>query len=217
MISSSKSAEFAKFHGFFDKAGTERLSGLDENYFETMSEADRQEAWDFLLPKFARSSDAISGLYLLDPVGAVALFKAEIAPPILPTPYPSLRRTRESNRLLMLKLIIKVYPDPVYIDAMTAFANSEFDEIRGEFAQSLLISPITRGAVDALKRMIFTEVETIPLSSAITKLMVIHGMDFDRRDPVYKSIFVALMSDNPDNKLAAMARLEQRQVPDYLD
>lgn len=217
MIGSLKSEALAKFYEFFDKAGTERIKGLDESYFETMSEADRREAWDFLEPEFVRSSDAISGLYLLDRARAVALFRAEIDVPVSAASYPALRRNLESNKLLMLRYINKFKPDAVYIDAMTVFADSEFDEIRGEFAQSLPVSPVTRGAVRALKRMIFTEIESIPLTSAITKLMVMHGMDFDRRDPVYKSIFVGLMSDNPNNKIACMAQLEQRLTPDYLD
>lgn len=215
MINPVKSGSLAKFYAFFDKTGTERLSGLDPGYFDGISEAERQEAWHFLDNDFACSPDAITGLYLLDSARAVALFKEEIDAPMPAAPYPAQRRALESNRLLMLKYITKRDPDPIYIDAMTAFANSEFEEIRGEFAQAVAIAPVTRGAVDALKRMIFTEVERIPMTSAITKLMVIHGMDFDRHDPVYKSIFIALMSDNADDKIAGVARLEQRQMPDY--
>lgn len=219
MIDPVKSGSLGKFYAFFDKTGTERLSGLDASYFDGISEAERQEAWTFLQNDFAGSPDAISGLYLLDSIKAVALFKAAIDAPMPAALYPAKRRALENNRLLMLmlKYITKVDLDPIYIDAMTAFASSEFEEIRGEFAQAVPIAPVKRGAVEALKRMIFTEVERIPMTSAITKFMVIHGMDFDRHDPVYKSIFIALMSDNPDDKIAGIARLEQRQTPDYLD
>lgn len=117
----------------------------------------------------------------------------------------------------MLRYIYKVDPNPIYIEAMTEFSNSEFKEIRGELAGAVPIAPVLRGTVDALKRMIFTEIDRIPKASAITKLMVIHGLDFDRHDPMYKSIFIALMSDDPDDKTAGIARLEQRQAPNYLD
>jgi hypothetical protein len=217
MINALKSVALLEFFAFFQKTGADRLSGLDKHYFERMSDADRQEAWNFLEPEFTRSSDSITGLYLLDSVKAAALFKAEIDTPMPSAPYPALRRTLESNRLLMLKYINKVQPDPFYVDAMTAFANSEFDDVRGEFAQAVPISPVTRSVVDALKHMIFTEVEQIPLTMAVTKLMVIHGMDFDRHDPVYKSIFLALMSDKPDGKIGGMARLDRHHIPDYLD
>ena len=217
MISPIRSGSLAKFYAFFDKTGTERLSGLDQSYFDGISQADRQEAWYFLVSDFARSPDAISGLYLLDSAKAVALFKAEIDMPMSITSFSAVRRMLESNRLLMLKYINKRDPDPIYINAMTAFANSEFKEIRGEFASSVPIAPVTRGVVDALKRMIFTEIERIPITLAITKLMVIHGMDFDRHDPVYKSIFMAMKSDDPDDKIAGMTRLQQRHTLDYLD
>jgi hypothetical protein len=71
---------------------------------------------------------------------------------------------------------------------MTAFAESEFEEVRGEFANAVPITAVTRSAVEALKRMIGGEGVGATLTSAITKLMVIHGTDFDRRDPMYKSI-----------------------------
>lgn len=63
--------------------------------------------------------------------------------------------------------------------------------------------------------MIFMKTEQLPLSSAITKYMVIHGLDFDARDPLYKSIYMGLRSDDPKAKMEAMKRLEERQAPDY--
>jgi hypothetical protein len=217
MISSLKSSCLEKFYAFFDTTGKERLGGLDRSYFDGISEADRQEAWHFLVDDFARSPDAITGLYLLDNAKSVALFKAEIDAPMPTTPFSALRRMLESNRLLMLKYINKHDPDPTYINAVNVFANSEFEEIRGEFARAVPVAPVTRGVVDALKRMIFTETECIPITSAITKLMVIHGMDFDRHDPVYKSIFNALRSNDPNDKIAGMTRLQQQHTLDYLD
>lgn len=213
----TKSKSLLRFYAFFDKGGMERLNGLDRSYFVGTSEADRQEAWDFLINDFARSPDAITGLYLLDRVKAVALFKAEIDAPMPASPYAATRRQLESNRMLILRYIQKVDPNPIYIEAMTEGSSSEFEEIRGEFAEAVPIAPVLRGTVDALKRMIFTETDSIPMTSAITKLMVLHGLDFDRHDPVYKSIFTALRSDDPDDKIAGIARLEQRYTPDYLD
>jgi hypothetical protein len=34
------------------------------------------------------------------------------------------------------------------------------------------------------KKVIFAETQNIPLSSAVMKLMVIHGLDFGRKGPV---------------------------------
>jgi len=44
MISSLKSSCLEKFYAFFDTTGKERLGGLDQSYFDGISEADRQEA-----------------------------------------------------------------------------------------------------------------------------------------------------------------------------
>ena len=212
-----KSEPLLKFYAFFEKSGTVRLDGLGRSYFNGMNEADLQEAWQFLENDFASSQDAITGLYLMNTDKAVALFKSEINSPMRASPYAATRRQLESNRILMLRYIYKVDPSPIYIEAMTEFSNSEFEEIRGEFAEAVPIAPVLRGTVDALKRMIFTESKCIPMTSAITKLMVFHGLDFDRHDPVYKSIFISLMSDDPDGKIAGIAQLEQRQALNYLD
>ena len=89
------------------------------------------------------------------------------------------------------------------------------EQVRALFANAAPIHNVTPELVAALKGMIFTETERIPLSAAITKLMVIHGMDFDAQNPVYKSIYMSLRSDDPKAKMAGMKQLEDRQTPDY--
>jgi hypothetical protein len=98
---------------------------------------------------------------------------------------------------------------------MTEFASSEFENVRFLFAKAAPTHQVTPEVVAALKGMIFTETEQLPLSAAISKYMVIHGMDFDARDPLYKSIYMSLRSDDPKTKMAGMKRLEERQAPDY--
>lgn len=79
----------------------------------------------------------------------------------------------------MLKYINGLEPAEEYVTVMCKLSTSEFSDVRAEFARSLPIDLLMRDAVDALKRMIFAETETIPLASAILKLMVIHGLDFE--------------------------------------
>jgi len=64
--------------------------------------------------------------------------------------------------------------------------------------------------------MIFTETERIPLSAAITKLMLIYGLDYEIDDPTYKSIYASLRSENPQEKMSVMERLDAIHQPDYL-
>jgi hypothetical protein len=204
-----------RFYRFFESYGAERLNGLDESYFLDLTASEKDEAWDFLAT-FELGEETIKGLYILDKGRAIALIKKALTLPMKRSLYPAEREAIERCRLLIIKYINGVEPDERYIAAMFEFANSEFEDVRAELTQSLPVCKITREVVEVLKKMIFTETEIIPLASAISKLMMIHGMDFDRHDPTYKSIYLSLNSDNPKEKLSAMGRLERIQRPDYL-
>lgn len=213
---SEPKSKLEKFYAFFQTYGTERLNGLGESYFADLNPNEKEEAWSYLLDGFSLSSERVIGLYHLDKFRAVPVFKEAISHLMAQSPYPAEQQAIELNRLLMIQFINTVEPDEKYLSAMCEFARSEFEDVRAEFAQSLPIHRLTRGTVEALKGIIFTETETIPLSSAVMKLMLIHGLDFDSKDPVYKSIYLALSSDDPKEKLAAMNRLEQNHLPDYI-
>ena len=198
-MSSSKEVQLVEFtssrkikllYSFFGNYGTERLAGLRESHFSGLSEGEREEAWNFLKDGFNLSSERITGLYMLDKVRAVKLFKVEVEAPIVSSPFPAEQQALEGNRLLMLRYICNVEPDEKYVDAICKFATSQFPKIRAEFAQSLPTRQLGRSVVDALKGMIFTETERVALTSAITKFMAIHGMDCDMNDPLYKSIYL---------------------------
>lgn len=214
MTSYSK-GNLAPFYQFFETYGSHRLDGLNDSHFQGLSDAEREEAWNFLKDRFEASDERISGLYKLDPSRAVALFKEALNHPIEPSPYAASRESREMCRLLLLRFVNNVEPDRKYVDAMTEFAGSEFEDVRAQFAMSVPIYHVTRQAVDALKGMIFTETKQIPLAAAIAQFMVIHGMDFDMEDTLYNSIYMALRSNDPSAKKAAIKRLEDSHLPDY--
>ena len=214
MIPLTTNPKLARFYRFFETYGTERLNGLDESYFVDLNENERKEAWDFLV-KSGLSKEAIGGLFVLNRDRAIALIKDAVASPIDASSYPAEQREMESARLFMLQLLNDSSPSEKYITAMCEFANSEFEDVRALFAQALPAAKITPGAVEALKTMIFTEVERVVLTSAITKFMLIHGLEFDRHDPVYKSLYLLLNSDDPQKKQAAMNKLEKMQPPNY--
>lgn len=218
-MSSSKDVQLVEFtssrkikllYGFFQTYRTERLAGLSESHFSGLSEDEREEAWNFLKDGFNLSSERINGLYMLDKVRAVNLFKVEVEAPIVSSLFPAEQQALEGNRLLMLRYICNVEPDKKYVDAICKFATSQFSKIRAEFAQSLPTRQLGCSAIDALKGMIFTETERVPLTSAITKLMAIYGMDYDMNDPLYKSIYLLLRSENHKDKIFGMSRLEKR-------
>lgn len=208
--------KLAPIYAFFDKGGSARLHGLDPSYFVGLNDSEKDEAWDFLSQRFALSTDRITGLYYLDPERAVAAFKKEIESPMQTSPYPAERKYIEECRLLMLQCIYLVQPEGRHLDAMTDFARSEFEEVRSLFAKSVPTHKVTRGAVDSLKEIILTETEEIPQGMAIRKFLVIHGMDFDRRNRLYRSLYQDLSADDPKVKLAAMQRVEAMQRPDFI-
>ena len=205
----------APFYQFFDTYGSERLNGLNESHFAGLSAAEKEEAWNYLKQGFETSDERISGLYKLDPSRSVALFKEALKQPMEASPFAASREAIESSRLFLLKFVYSNERDRQYVDAMTKFAGSEFENVRTLFANAAPIHQVTPELVAALKGMIFTETERIPLSAAITKFMVIHGMDFDAQDPLYKKIYMSLRSDDTKTKMAAMKQVEERQAADY--
>jgi hypothetical protein len=214
-MSTSASPRVAAIQGFFEKTGSERFQGLDSSYFVGLNETEKEEAWNFLSYRFATSTDTINGLYYLDPKRAVAAFKKEIEAPIEFSQFRDEREFEEECRLLMLQYVYAVEPNEMYVAAINKFANSESKRIRALFAQCVPTDKVTHEAVDALKRMIFSETDVFPRAVAIQKFMVIHGMDFDRKNPMYISIYRSLSSDDPKEKAAAIKQLEDLQHPDY--
>lgn len=203
------------FYQFFETYGSARLDGLNESHFSGLTSVEKDEAWNYLRDGFENSDERISGMYRLDPSRAVALFKEALEKPISSSPYAASREAIEESRLMLHNFVNSLEPDKRYVDAMTEFSRSEFENVRFLFAKAAPIYQVSPAVVTALKGMIFTETEQLPLSAAITKYMAIHGTDFDARDPLYKAIYLSLRSDDPKTKMAAMKRLEERQAPDY--
>lgn len=214
MINSTSNPRLDSFYRFFETYGTERLNGLSESYFIGLNDNDKEEAWNFLRDGFSLSADRITGLYILNKSRAVDLFKNAVALPIESSPFPAEQQAMESNRLLMLRYINSVDSDDEYVAAMSDYANSQFPAIRAEFARSLPTHQPMPKAIDAIKGMIFTETERIPLTSAITKFMAINGMDYDMNNSLYKSIYLSLRSNDAKEKIAGIRRLESNKSPD---
>lgn len=217
MMNPTSNPKLERLYHFFKTHGTERLNGLDESYFFDLHQSEKEEAWNFLRNGVPSSYEHIKGLYALHPDRALQVFKAAIGIPMEISSYESEREQLESSRLLMLSYITAIEPEEEYINAMVDFSNSEFPDIRGQFAQFAPAHKTTFEATEALKKMIFTETEISPRASAITKLMALHGMKFKLKDPIYDSIYLMLRSDDPKDKQRAMKQLETHQQPDYLE
>jgi len=215
-MTTTSSPNLAEFYRFFETYGTERLNGLNQSHFQNLTDREKKEAWDFLMQGNQLSEERITGLYLLDRDRAVKLFKNVLSTPIESSPYANTRQAIERDRLALLSYVNSVEPNRQYVASICEFAQSEFPKIRATFAHSLPSHQVTQESLTALKQMIFTETERIPLSAAITKLMLIYGLDYEIDDPTYKSIYASLRSENPQEKMSAMERLEAIHQPDYL-
>lgn len=212
MTSSATNPGLAPFYRFFETHGMERLSGLGQFHFNGLSECETEEAWEFLKDGFNLSTERIVGLYIMNALRAVALFKEEIRRPMNQSPFPAEQEAHESHRLLMLKYIVSVEPIEEYLVAIAKFADSRFPTIRTQFAQSLPARHACACAIDALKKMIYTETERIPLASAITKFMANHGMEYDMNNRLYKSTYLLLRSGIAEDKAVGMNRVEGKQL-----
>jgi hypothetical protein len=195
--------KLARIYRFFETYGRERLDGLDESYFAELSQPEKKEAWNFLDAGIPSSYEHIKGLYLLDRDRAIQRFSKALALPIEQSQYPSEREQLESSRLLMLS----------YVNCV---AKSEFSDIRGQLARALPVQNIIPEAVKALKTMILTETNIGSRAAAITKFMSIHGLKFKLKDPVYDATYLALRSDDPEEKLSAINKLEKTRQPHQL-
>ena len=201
-------SKLSRLYEFFETYGTERLNGLDRSYFEDMTQEEQAQAWDFLLHGFPDSVDNINGLYLLDKARAIELFKVALDAPAPPSEFPAERKETEINRLLMLRFVTNADDDSRYLAMLAEFARSEFEEVRAQFAQSLSNRNATSEVVTGLKGMIYTETERLPLASAITALMDLHGVSYNPFDLDQRAIYMLLRSTEPDDKRAGMSRLE---------
>jgi hypothetical protein len=209
-------AAMARFYSFFDSYGNERLNGLDESYFRDLTREEKEEAWNFLKQGFATSTERIHGLYVLNRSNAIALFEESLKNPMESVSKLTDRKEIESSRLMMLGYINITEPKETNLDAMAEFASSEFSDVRGQYARLLPATQTTPKTIEALKKLIFTETETITRTSAIMKFLSIFGIKAKLKDPVYDSLYAALRADDPREKQAAMNRIQNTYQPVYL-
>lgn len=205
-----------RFYDFFEKNDAERYHGIDENYFSSFNDFEKQEAWKFIAVNRKLSEEGIKCLYFLDKWNAVVFFKSSLLQPSVDFQYRAQRLNAERCKILMLKFILETCPERKYFLDILAFSNSEFDEVRAEFAELIPFRKIIPEVVEELKKMIFVETARAPLGAAIAKLMAIHGMDFDVDNPLYKSIYLALRSGSVSDKISAIKRLEKAHSPEYI-
>lgn len=179
-----------------------------------MSTIEREQAWKFLEKEFHLSEDKIIGLHLLNPNKAAQLFLNEITISRDEPKYAKEAQANERCIILMLRFVCKEVPIKENIDLLALYCNSDSIDARTKAAQALPTRPTTLNAIRALRSMIYSETERLPLSIAIVKLMAIYHLEFNQNDSNYKSIYMNLRSPEPKRKEQGVAQLERLAMPE---
>jgi hypothetical protein len=171
---------YNRFLDFFSTANKERLDGLNETHFAGMSPEERSMAFDYLLKKVLNggSRESTDGLFVADAARAAPIIRQLL----------DAGKLRESAEIAAAWNLYQIKPDtsllPVFIRSMSS--TDKYNRANAAFyvpADALTLELDT-----ALKGMIRTEVETLPLVNAINKLLKCHGIT---RESVSKDDFSA--------------------------
>lgn len=193
---------YKNFLDFFGISNRERLDGLDASYFTDMTAQERANAFDYLhaLVLDGGSRETVHGLFLADADSAATLVQA-----LLET-----HKLREDAQIAAAWNLQRRAPSsallPVFIRAMTS--NDKYNRANAAF---YVPADLLTAELDAaLKGMIRTETETLPLVNATNKLLECHGIT---REAVGKDVFSyfyrGLRSDDVKAREAMFGELDE--------
>ncbi|GAA5013427.1 hypothetical protein GCM10025794_01740 [Massilia kyonggiensis] len=169
---------YQNFLDFFTTANKDRLDGLNETHFNGMSPEERSKAFDYLLKRVLNggSRESVGGLFVADPARA-----ASIARQLLNS-----GKLREDAEISAAWELYQIQPDSSLIPVFTKLMSSANETNRSNAAFYVPANVLTPELDAALKGMIRTETETLPLVNAINKLLECHGIT---RESVSKEEF----------------------------
>lgn len=215
--SQSYSPTYQKFLDFFSLTQRARLDGLDSTYFSSMSEAEKDMAFEYLKDGFEISEERLRGLYLCDAKKALLLFKDTLRQPVK---KGSNKREDEAilmNRVLMAGYICNANPTQENINILVSLdVASGSEDTRSAFYECIPIEPTTSKAISRLVEGVLTEVDRLALASAASKLMASYGMLFDMRDNEYKRIYRGLINNDVAVKKQHMHYLQRQGYPVFI-
>ena len=192
---------YQNFLDFFTTANKARLDGLDETDFNGMSPEERSKAFDYLLERVLNggSRESVGGLFVADRARAIPIVRQLL----------DSGKLREDAEISAAWELYQILPDsslmPVFIKLMSS-ANQTSRSNAAFYAPADVFTPELDAA---LKCMIRTETETLPLVNAINKLLECHGIT---RESVSKEEFskfyLGLRSDDLADKEQTFRQLD---------
>lgn len=192
---------YQNFLDFFSMKNRERLDGLNEVYFEGMAPEERSRAFDYLLNmvKDGGSRETVGGLFIAD---------AQRAAPIVGDLLFA-GRLHEDAAIAAAWNLNRLQPAPALI-AVFIGAMSSADKVNR--ANAAFYAPADAASpelLEALKGMIRTETETLPLVNATNKLLECCGITRESVDKeTFSMYYCGLRSDLLADKEMTFKKLD---------
>lgn len=192
---------YQKFVHFFLTASKARLDGLNETHFDGMLPEERSMAFDYLLKLVLNggSRESANGLFVADAARAAPVIRQLL----------DAGKLRESAEIAAAWNLYRNQPDQSLLQVFIRSMSSADKYNRANAAFYVPADVLTPELDAALKGMIRTETETLPLVNAINKLFECHGVT---RESVSKDEFSAfyggLRSDALSDKEKTFQKLD---------
>lgn len=192
---------YQNFLDFFSSGGRERLDGLSDIHFSGMTGEERAMAFEYLLKMVLEggSRESVNGLFTADAERAAPVVKALLAA----------HKLREDAEIAAAWYLNRLRPDSSLIPVFIRLMSSSDEHNRANAAFYVPADDFTPELDAALKAMIRTETETLPLVNATNKYLECHGII---RESVSKEefsrLYRGLRSDEARDKEAVFTELE---------
>lgn len=169
---------YQNFLNFFSMNNRERLDGLNEIYFTGMTAQERSMAFDYLLNLVHEggSRETVHGLFLAD-AGRAAPIVRELL---------DAHKLREDAEIAAAWDLQQIAPNASLLPVLIRLMSSTDKYNRANAAFYVPFDVLTPELDAALKGMIRTETETLPLVNATNKLLECYGIT---RESVSKEVF----------------------------
>lgn len=193
---------YQNFLDFFSMYNRERLDGLNETYFAPMTAEERSKAFDHLLEMTRRggSDESVKGLFLAGAERAVPVVRKLLEDGVL----------NDDAALAAAWELYRRQPDPVLIDVFRRLMSSPDRTLRSRAAFYVPADVSNEALLDALRGMIRTETETLPLFNVTNKLPECYGItEGSIPEPQYLRLYHGLRGDDLKTKEATFKDLDR--------
>jgi hypothetical protein len=193
---------YQNFLDFFSMNNRERLDGLNEVYFSGMTEQERAMAFNYLLDRLdgGGSRETVQGLFLADPGRAAPIVRELL----------QANKLREDAEIAGAWELGRLEPDPGLISVFIRLMSSSDKYNRANAAFYVPSTVLTEELDRALKGMIRTETETLPLVNATNKLLECYGITRESvRKEEFSRFYRGLRSETPRDKEAIFKELDE--------